>query len=723
MTGKKLPSAIQGIRSLGVHLEPNIENTQFQGDCPFCQKEKHFFTSPEGLWDCKRCGENGNFQKFLLKIFEVSKNEATDYYLIPLSKDRGINIFTFKKFNIGYNPLTEEYLLAGFQSPSIDNLNSNPISNSISNSSTICLKRYSIGKNSRLVKGSRGKYWFYDFGFLSRIQKAKELWITEGEWDCMSLFQSLPKNLKKEVAVVGTSSAFQYGDIKTIYSSSIEKIYIAFDNDEAGAKAFQKISNLLEGLGSGFSCEINFVNWPDDLKEGYDVRDLFLKFGNKTYNKLKEISKTHKERNRSKAFVPKDIKDPIVPISYNDAIKIAQKWLYLPDDEPFRITLGTIVANRIVGDPVWLFVVGPPGSMKTVPLESISVADDIYTVSTLSAAALISGAQGPGGIDPSLIPKLDGKTMVVKDFTAILSKPQYQRDEIFGLLRDAYDGEITRVIGNAITRHFKSKFGILGAVTEIIQTYSQTGSMLGERFLRYRIPSNAYLRREEHMVRRSLENISKESKMKTDLAKAMSGVLQQESLIPKEEEGLQPPLLSKTLKERLIGLAQWVALMRGVVYRERYTQRVEFKPTSEVATRLVKQLAKLAYGISLVIGDKSVSRKTYNSIVTVARSTIPDRIEDVIKHLYLRRETPLSTKDLSSLTNLPIETIRYLLQDMQLLKLINKKIKTKDSSSSKSGWTISLNLLNMMQPLGLYEKEKKWRRLKEKQDGKSIDDS
>jgi DNA primase len=49
---------------------PHIHNqaavgTQWNGDCPFCGKERHFFMNRFfGLWDCKSCGLQGNWYQF-----------------------------------------------------------------------------------------------------------------------------------------------------------------------------------------------------------------------------------------------------------------------------------------------------------------------------------------------------------------------------------------------------------------------------------------------------------------------------------------------------------------------------------------------------------------------------------------------------------------------------------------------------------------------------------
>ena len=46
-------------------------------------------------------------------------------------------------------------------------------------------------------------------------------------------------------------------------------------------------------------------------------------------------------------------------------VSVFRQWLHMPDEGPLLITLGAIAANRMPGPPVWVQLVGPPGSGKT----------------------------------------------------------------------------------------------------------------------------------------------------------------------------------------------------------------------------------------------------------------------------------------------------------------------------------------------------------------------
>ena len=92
--------------------------------------------------------------------------------------------------------------------------------------------------------------------------------------------------------------------------------------------------------------------------------------------------------------------------------------------------------------------------------------------------------------DHSLLPKLDGKVLVIKDFTALLNMPREARQQILGDLRDAYDGNAAKAFGTHVeTRRYTSKFGIMAAVTGAIDKHAAVMQQLGERFLKLRLSS------------------------------------------------------------------------------------------------------------------------------------------------------------------------------------------------------------------------------------------
>ena len=134
-----------------------------------------------------------------------------------------------------------------------------------------------------------------------------------------------------------------------------------------------------------------------------------------------EVQAEHARRKQAPADEDSSepIGDSVAPLTLTAAKAVFAKWIRLDDWTILDVVLGTVMVHRIEGDPLWLFIVGPPGAIKTEILRTVSPHQAIYPLSTLSPNAMISGyvTDGP---DPSLLPRLDGKVLIVKDFTTIL---------------------------------------------------------------------------------------------------------------------------------------------------------------------------------------------------------------------------------------------------------------------------------------------------------------
>ena len=640
---------------------------QANGDCPFCGGVKKFYVNEEnGYWDCKSCGREGGIKTFLKERVTFNCNQISKKQLIALAKNRGLHTSTLRAWKVGWDG--DQYT---FPSDACGNLYD--------------VRRYQINRRVMSTSGSKSSLTGIVNGRSSRI------WICEGEWDGMALWECLKKS-KSPDSVVCLPGANNFPN-HAIDLFADKEVFVCLDNDTPGEKGTYKVLQRLEGL----TKSIQFVNWPSSFPEGFDFRDLYLKDKDRALKAIKNLLS---------ATCPGE---PILEPSGTDSLEgkglsvkkvIAgfREGLYLPDPTVLSVLFGAVFANRLEGDPLWLFLVAPPGGSKTELLMSLSESPLISTTSSLTPHALISGANMVGGGDPSLVPKLDERVLIVKDFTTILSMPANKRDEIFGILRDAYDGQCEKFFGNGIHRAYESKFGIIAGVTPIIESFSASSSMLGERFIRFRLKHGEQVKNGEAIIMAAIAGISSENKLRDGLK-----VVAQKALSRKVDLS-KTPTISNSMAMKITRLAQWVASLRGVVNREKYTNIVQSRPTREVGTRLAKQFAKLGIGIAIFHNLPTVDDLVYRIVIKVARSTVPDRIEEVVKHLFLRSQKQFaSAKEISKWSNLPQQTTRALMEDATLLKISHQ-----DPKSMLGGWKLSNAILRLMRPLQLYKDETEW---------------
>ncbi|GAG31428.1 unnamed protein product, partial [marine sediment metagenome] len=243
-------------------------------------------------------------------------------------------------------------------------------------------------------------------GLVGITKKSDTVWLLEGEWDGMAMSEVLDKTHAEDsvYAVCGAGSFPK--DAAELFHGKI--VNIIFDHDEAGIKGESRTGNLIAGHAS----KVRYLHWTKTLPEGFDLRDMYREVQNSALKVMAFIHANMKDHPRAEVEKKESedaVEMPTGPgLAPDTVLREFRKWLHVREPNILSVIFGAIMANRLNGDPLWLFVVGPPGSMKTEVLMSTVESPLIMSTTSLTVPALISGANTMGG-DPSLIPKLDGK--------------------------------------------------------------------------------------------------------------------------------------------------------------------------------------------------------------------------------------------------------------------------------------------------------------------------
>jgi hypothetical protein len=113
-------------------------------------------------------------------------------------------------------------------------------------------------------------------------------------------------------------------------------------------------------------------------------------------------------------------------------------------------------------------------------------------------------------------------------------------------------------------------------------------------------------------------------------------------------------------------------------------------------------------GIALFHREKTITDDIYRTIVSVAKDTAPDRVEEIVKQLALRAgDEYVSTKKVCEWTRFPSNTTSHVLQDLALLHVVQR-----EPGRTQGFWRLSSSMQKLMRPLGLYEEEHQWKRAK-----------
>ena len=693
--------AKHGVRFTGEVPKAGKDAAQGVGACPFCggqSDHSNLYVNVENRqWDCKRCGRTGGFGRFLELVSEQNIGKAKGKPMLDLVAGRGIKAATFRRWGVGYDPEFNHYTTPVWGPHTL-----------------MDLRIYKPGSKSMSTPGAT--VWLVGYERLAKSPDAT-VYICEGEWDAEALDEIL-RGCNAPGMVLGVTGA---GTFKADWVPDFigRDVVLLYDHDDAGirgeAKAFEALADTAR--------TVRAMHWPESLPGGFDVRDLYHSVGNNPQEAWAALRKGFQSFTRASAGnagATLQMTVPLAPLVAEDAdgcnpavgagpgigrdevVRRYRQWMHLPNPEPLDVLYATLLGNRLPGDPLWLFVVAPPGGSKSELLMSLGKASHVITTTSLTPHALVSGAVSPGGGDPSLIPKLNGKVLVIKDFTTILDMNHVARDEIMGVLRDAYDGETCRYFGTGLVKRYKSTFGIVAGVTPAVEMFSTLHASLGERFLRYRIRVPGRISIGGDIIEKAIANIGQEIGMRGDLQAI--GV----DALNRKVDLTNLPKIGPDVRRKIVGLAQWVASTRAVVVRERYTREMMFKPVAEIGTRLGKQLGKLAMGLALWGNEKEVTEAHYRTLVRVARDTVPDRVEEILRRLWVNGgiDEFLPTSKVTELSNLNPETCRTLLQDLTSLHVVQKE----EGSSFNGRWRIAPSMARVMRPLGIYAEEDRWKK-------------
>lgn len=658
-------------------VELAIVGNQAIGNCPFCGDLNHFYVakdSKNSTWDCKKCGVQGGYKVFVSEMIKFSQKAFNKFSAKALCDSRGLSFETFRLARVGYHPFTKQYIVPSYGE----------------NEELLSAKIFDIQQNTFNVIAGQTLFMYSPPAQACTLQNAKVVPICEGEWDSLALFEVFRSLKVNDHFIIGRPGS---GVFKTEILPFLEgkEVLLFGDNDAPGQKGDDKAEKLITNARS-----LKRIKWPLSYKPGYDVRDVYTKMykcqPKPTWERLKFLLAP---------VVQHSVEETTTligrPIPCTQVYSVFRKWLHLPSTELLDVIFGVAISNRIPGDPCWMLIVAPPGATKTEPLMTFTGSPLVETLSSLTSCTLISGARvSSSGYDPSLIPRLKNKILVIKDFTAVLGLPAMEFDEIISILRDAYDGECKKPFGTGVVKAYSGcHFTIIAAVTPIVEEFTEGHPAVGERFLRWSNNLSDNPDDRKVFIRKALENVSKELVMRLELKEIAHAVL--------AADYGEIPTIPKVIEDRVVDLSQLVAMLRASPSRDKYHREIIHKSYYELATRIVKEMYKLILGVSMFRGRKEATEAEYNVAVHVGRSSITRRIYDTINIIYNKGECTIT--ELSELIVLPTVTCRTITENLFTMGVLTKNSVEEDN---KIHWKIKSNVLKMIQTTSFCRKELKY---------------
>lgn len=654
---KDVPEPLRPIACHGVDLRKGAGSSHdWTGDCPLCGKERHLFANPKtGLWDCKVCGESGNPVTFLTKLAEAAARRTTRAQFAQLSKSRGIPAGVLRAAGVGWH----------------DGVWLIPCR---SEAGTIRdLRRYD-GKRVMSTAGCKSQLWNADK--LARLPEGGTVWLCEGEWDGHAMEWLLrdaevPEDEAVAVAVPG-ATVFK-GEWAPLFAG--KRVVTAYDHDDAGDRGQIKSHAALDGV----AASVGHVCWPEAMADGWDLRDYARAAmaeqpdARRAISGLMELARPSPRRevgdgsdsHPGESASGKADESQVPEAGFGEVLAEFERFLTIDDEfrDAIKVCLAVALSNDVKDNPVWIYLMGPAGVGKTELLTSMQGSKRCVFRSKVTPNCLVSGWRGEGSKDPSLIPKLKGKTFVAKDFTEILGMPEPAQREIYSTLRGAFDGYVDKSFGNGMDRHYHDcHFSMIAGVTPAILKYRENA--MGERFLKYRLSAQTDDALDAQLDS-ALGSIGAKRDRDDRLQNVVTGFLKKK--LPKREE---LPAIGERARARLKDAARLVAAMRTQVERDQRHDQPTYMPERESPIRVAKQLALLAVVLAWIDGEREVGEAAIRIVEKVALDTVCGFDLDIVSSI-MGAGGSASRRDVADLCSIPTSTVSRRMEDLVMTGIVD----------------------------------------------------
>ena len=684
------------LEALGWDLEDS--GSQLLSTCPFCGKRKLYVNPKNTMWDCKVCGESGNAVTAMTLMHEkVFRPALNDSLIGKMSTARGLPAAAFEASRqLGWDASAGRFtwmcakpggLAASLRTwtPPRAGGKKNPVH------ALKATKLCPVGADE-LDDEDRASW---------------EVWVCEGEWDYhAALF--LRECTGTECIPIAIPGAGSFAKEWAPWLKGRDVISL-YDCDEPGRAGSVRCHERVKLTAKS----LKHLHWPradqgevGGKPDGYDLHDLVKENLGKPEDALRYIRSKLKseptgELKKADALVGgagdarKSEQESLEPITVDELHEKFGEWLHLENYDLLDVTMAVFWSLHLHGSPLWMFIVAPPSGSKSETIMPASAWWRCHALSNMTSKSLVSGFVGPGGSDPSLLNALDGQrsAIAIKDLTPLLQGRSEERDEVFGILRDAYDGSVSKVFGNGLRRDYQHlHFTMIAGVTPAID--QMTHAAFGERFLKFRADRDVDRADDMDRALRAIGNCGSEDAMRSELRDACVRALQRE-FIPENV-----PYPTPAFAETVATLALLVASMRAVAPVEKGTDKQTMSPVVEAPPRLAIQFVKFAQGCALhleatELDDPRVLRLT-KRVALHTVDTIPAQVVQVLDSLHATGGT--TSEMCLLLPRLSRDTVHDVLRRMQRTSMVKAR---KDHTGS-TVWRLTEKHKKLLDDSGLF---------------------
>lgn len=365
------------------------------------------------------------------------------------------------------------------------------------------------------------------------------------------------------------------------------------------------------------------------------------------------------------------------PLSYEEVE--AKVKSFLPGLQTgLKIVLAVAVSSQYQ-NPVmlWLLLVGVPSSGKTDLVRLTKDTTNVtYYLDNLTQNAFISGERPTKNEKVhDLLPLLDKKCLIIKDWTAIFSLDEKMTKKLLGDLVGIYDKEFTKFSSRRGNISYSSAFSQLGCITPAtLNRHTTYMNMVGPRFLCYTMPSStdetenqSY---EQIFSNKDRSLIEKEARLYVSsyLAQLVQKVPNIKSLTKEIQKFL------RTAAE-LMSNCRGIVLLQVATFKNEDGEDITYYEASDIQIeepwRAIQQLIALSKYLAFVVGKDEVRIEELAIIKEIVISSMPADRSQALR-VIIANKGEITAKELSEFSDKSTKTSRRLLDELVALKVLEK---------------------------------------------------
>jgi len=336
---------------------------------------------------------------------------------------------------------------------------------------------------------------------------------------------------------------------------------------------------------------------------------------------------------------------------------VYKNLLYLEDTKRIDVVLAVCLSNNLEGIPIWLFLVGASGDMKSVQLNAIEGFQTHY-LHKITSKTLVNGNPNKEKY-PDLAPKLNGKILVIRDMASLLKLPAMEKGEVWGQLRDLYDGFAGTTSGLGVDAKYSGiKVSLLAGSTPAIDGQILVHQDLGTRELIFRTKGN---KNKEKVMEKCIEN--------EEFEEDITNKLKEITLAFLNKTKIKREFIEKEILDEIKKIAIYITYMRATADVDSYSNTLRTSVVIEEPTRIIKQLKRI-YVCLMSLAEDYPKNRALEILWHIAKSSAFQTRVDLLDFL-VQENQELSTSKIAEYIKMGKGTVQRDLQILWNMGLVN----------------------------------------------------